>query len=302
MKKVFIIIFLFSGLISMAQTADTIKNWKIENKVSLNFTQSYFSNWSAGGENTLATTGKYSILANYTKEKHKWDNWLDLGLGYSLIGDNDPMKTDDKIELISSYGYKFHPKLYATILLTFKSQFAKGYDYKVDSTNFISKFMAPGTIDIGPGIEWKPNDFFSLNFSPATAKWLIVNDQVLADLGSFGLDPATFDSATGTLTHAKKIKTMFGAKALVLFTYEIFENVNFNTKLELFSDYLKNPQNIDINWQVALTLKVNSWLNVNINTELIYDDNTIFHDIKGAPIGPRTQFNENMQLGLVATF
>ena len=302
MKKLLILIFIISGLTSMAQTSDTIKNWNIENKVSLNFTQSYFSNWSAGGENTLATTAKYSILANYAKDKHKWDNWLDLGLGYSLIGENDPMKTDDKIELISSYGYKFHPKLYATILLTFKSQFAKGYDYKVDSTNYISKFMAPGTFDIGPGIEWKPNDFFSINFSPVTGKWIIVNDQVLADAGSFGLDPATVDTNGVITEHAKKVKSMFGAKALVLFTYEIFKNVNFNTKLELFSDYLNNPQNIDINWQVALTLKVNSWLNVNINTELIYDDDIIFHNDLGDPIGPRTQFNENMQLGLVATF
>ncbi len=285
----------------MSQT-DTTKNWKIESKTSLNFSQSYFSNWSAGGENTLATTGKYTGSANYGKEKHKWDNWLDLALGYSLIGENDPMKTDDKIEFISSYGYKFHDKLYATVLLTFKSQFAKGYNYKEDSTNYISNFMAPGTIDIGPGIEWKANDHFSINFSPVTAKWLIVDDQALADLGSFGLDPATIDTVTGEITHAKKVKSMFGAKTLMLFNYEIFKNVGFNTKLELFSDYLNNPQNIDVNWQVSLTLKVNSWLNVNINTELVYDDDIIFHNDNGDPIGPRTQFNENMQLGLVATF
>ncbi len=302
MKKLLSLVFIATGLMAFGQTADTIKYWKIENNMSLNFSQSYFSNWSAGGESTLATTGKYSILANYTKDKHKWDNWLNLALGYSLIGENDPMKTDDKIEFISSYGYKFHPKLFATVLLTFKSQFAKGYDYKVDSTNFISKFMAPGTIDLGPGIEWKPNDFFSLNFSPATAKWIIVNDQALADLGSFGLDPATIDTTTGVITHAKQVKTMFGAKALMIFAYDIFKNVNFNTKLELFSDYLNNPQNIDINWQVVLTLKVNSWLNVNINTELIYDNDIIFHNENGDPIGPRTQFNENMQLGLVAKF
>lgn len=301
MKKILVIIFILSGLFSVAQT-DTIKYWKITNNASINFSQSYFSNWSAGGESTLAITGKYSLLANYEKNNHKWDNWLNLALGYSIIGKNNPMKTDDKIELISSYGYKIHSKLFATLLLTFRSQIAKGYDYKVDSTNYISKFMAPGTVDIGPGIEWKPNNFFSVNFSPVTAKWIIVNDQALADSGSFGVGPATIDTTTGVITHAKKVKTMFGAKALLLFQYDIFKNVNFNTKLELFSDYLKNPQNIDINWQVVLTLKVNNWLNVNINTELIYDDDIIFHNADGKPIGPRTQFNENMQLGVVATF
>lgn len=301
MKKILLITFLFSGLFAMSQS-DTIKNWKVENKVSLNFSQSYFSNWSAGGESTLATTGKYSVLAKYAKEKHKWDNWLDLALGYSLIGENDPMKTDDKIELISSYGYKIHDKWYASLLMTFKSQFAKGYEYKVDSTNYVSKFMAPGTIDLGPGIEWKPNEHFSVNFSPMTGKWIIVNDQGLADAGAFGLDPATVDTNGVITEHASKVKSMFGAKVLTVLNYEIFKNVNFNTKLELFSDYLDNPQNIDVNWQIALTLKVNSWLNVNINTELIYDDNIMFFNDNGDPIGPRTQFNENMQVGLTATF
>jgi len=301
MKKLLLITLIFSGLIAMSQT-DTVKYWKIENKASLNFTQSYFSNWSAGGENTLATTGKFTNNSNYAKGKHKWDNWLDLALGYSLIGDNNVMKTDDKIEFISSYGYDIHKKWYATLLLTFRSQLAKGYDYKVDSTVYISKFMAPGSIDIGPGVEWKASDYFMVNFSPATTRWIIVNDERLADAGSFGLDPAVVDTVTGVITHAKKVKTMFGAKALIVFKYEIFKNVDFATKLELFSDYLDNPQNIDINWQTGITLKVNSWLNVNITTELIYDDDIIFNDEAGNPIGPRTQFNENMQLGLVVTF
>jgi len=301
MKKLLLLTLIFSGLITIAQT-DTVKYWKIENNASLNISQSYFSNWSAGGENTLATTGKFTNKSNYAKGKNKWDNWLHLALGYSLIGDNKAMKTDDKIEFISSYGYDIHNKLYATMLLTFRTQFANGYEYKTDSSIYVSKFMAPGTIDIGPGIEWKANDHFMVNFSPATARWIVVNDQRLADLGSFGLDPAVKDTAGVIIEHAKKVKTMFGAKVMAVFQYEIFKNVDFNTKLELFSDYLDNPQNIDVNWQAGLTLKVNSWLNVNITTELIYDDDVIINDINGDPLGPRTQFNENMQLGLVVSF
>lgn len=301
MKKYILVFLIMGGFAANAQN-DTIKNWIVTNKISLNFAQSYFSNWSAGGENTIATTGKYTLTANYTKDKHLWENWLNLALGYSYIGDNDPMKTDDKIEFISSYGYKFHPKLYAAVLFTLKTQFAKGYDYKVDSSNYISKFMAPGNIDLGPGLQWKPNKYFQVNFSPVTAKVLIVNDQNLANAGSFGLDPAEVDSTGAIIKNASMYKAMFGAKTMAVFQYEVFKNVDFSTKLELFSDYLDNPQNIDINWQVFVTLKVNSWLNVNINTELIYDDNVIFKDDAGNPIGPRTQFNENMQIGLVATF
>ncbi len=114
----------------VGQTKDTVKFWKVKNNLSLNLSQSYFSNWSAGGENTLATTGKYVGSADYNKGKHQWTNWLNLALGYSYIGDNKAMKTDDKIEFISSYGYEVHSKFYATLLVSFKSQFANGYNYK----------------------------------------------------------------------------------------------------------------------------------------------------------------------------
>ncbi len=301
MKKVFLLLLLFVAGVTVEAQNDTIKNWTVTNNLSLNFSQSYFSNWSAGGENTLATVGKYTVKADYLKGKHKWTNWLSLALGYSLIGNNQAMKTDDKIEFISSYGYEIHDHWYTTMVLTFKSQFAKGYDYKVDSSTYISKFMAPATIDIGPGVEYTPNDHFLLNISPAAGRWIIVNDERLADLGSFGLDPATVNQAGDTI-HAKRVKSMFGAKLLMAFNYEIFKNVNFTTKLELFSDYLKNPQNIDVNWQNGLVLKVNSWLNVNITSELIYDNDVIINDDAGNPLGPRTQFNENMMLGIGIKF
>ncbi len=301
MKKVTLLLTLLLGFGFLNAQTDSTKSWVVKNNLSVNFAQSYFSNWSAGGENTVAAVGKYVLNADYTKNKHKWTNWLSLALGYSYIGDNQPMKTDDKIEFISAYGHKLSNKWYATLVLTFKSQFAKGYDYKIDSSIFISKFLAPATVDIGPGVEYTPDKHFYVNFSPATARWTIVNDQRLADLGSFGLDPATVNDM-GDTTHAKKVKTMFGGKLLMGYKRDIFENVSFGTKLELFSDYLKNPQNIDINWQVAIVLKVNSWLNVNISSELIYDNDVIFKNDAGQNIGPRTQFNENMMLGIGISF
>ena len=302
MKKNFLIVLIFSSCFLLQAQEDTIRHWQVKQNISINFAQSYFSNWSAGGENTLATSGKYTLTADYIKGKHKWTNWVSLALGYSIIGENKAMKTDDKIEFISTYGYKLAKSWYATMVLTYKSQFAKGYDYKVDSTIYVSKFMAPATIDIGPGFEYTPDEHFLMNISPAAMRWIIVNDERLADAGAFGLDPAELDTNGVVIQHAKKVKTMFGAKMLMTYKYELFKNVNLGTKLELYSDYLDNPQNIDVNWQVGLLLKVNSWLNVNITSELKYDDDVIFHDNNGMPIGPRTQFNENMMLGIGINF
>ncbi len=301
MKKTLLLLLLFTGISAFSQN-DTIKNWKFDGKASINFSQSYFSNWAAGGENSLAAIGKYTMNANYKKNKHGWDNWLDLALGYNIIGSNDPMKTDDKIELVSVYGYELKKSLYLSMLLTFKSQFAKGYDYAKDSTNYISGFMAPGYIDVGPGIKYKPNDIFLLNISPATARWVVVNDQKLADAGAFGLEPATMDTLGNIISHAKQVKTEFGAKLLMAISYEIVKNVNAGTKLELFSDYLSNPQNIDVNWQVLIEMKVNSWLNVNISTELLYDDDVIIIDENDNPLGPRTQFKQMLMVGVGFNF
>ncbi|MDP2723367.1 MAG: DUF3078 domain-containing protein [Bacteroidales bacterium] len=302
MKKNYLIFLLLSlGFLLQAQT-DTTKNWQVKQNISINFSQSYFTNWSAGGVNTLATAGKYTFNADYVKGKQNWTNWVNLALGYSVTGSNKAVKTDDKIEFISTYGYKLKKSWFATMMLSFKSQFAHGFDYKVDSSTYISKFMAPGTIDLGPGIEYEPNEHFLVNFSPASMRWIIVNDERLADAGSFGLAPAKRDTNGLILEHAKKVKTMFGAKMLMAFKYEIFKNVNFSTKLELYSDYLNNPQNIDVNWQTAFILKVNSWLNINISSELLYDDSVIFYEYDGSDKGPRTQFNENIMLGIGFSF
>ncbi|PLX05546.1 MAG: hypothetical protein C0598_14320 [Marinilabiliales bacterium] len=299
MKKLLLSILIFMS-ISLFSQNDTIKNWTIKGKASLNFSQSYFSNWSAGGENSITAVGKYTMNADYKKDKKSWTNWLDLALGYSIIGKADPMKTEDKIEFISAYDYTFKKHWSISAVLTFKSQFAKGYDYANDSSNHISGFMAPAYIDLGPGISYKPNKHFSVNISPATPRFIVVMDQDLANKGSFGLTPA--DTVNNVVQNAKQYKAAFGAKLLMTLGYDIAKNVNLSTKLEMFSDYLDNPQNIDVNWQTMIALKVNSWLNVNISTELIYDDDVIIKDANDNPLGPRTQFKQMLMVGIGYSF
>ncbi len=301
MKKLFTLILLLSFFAVNAQ--DTIKmgNWIMMGKISFNFSQSSFTNWSAGGENSITGIGRYNMSLNYQKGKQNFTNWLDLALGYSIIGKADPMKTDDKIEYIPGYAYQLSKNWYFSVMGKFSSQFAKGYDYAVDSSVYISKFMAPGYVDIGPGFKYKPNDWFMLNLSPATAAWIIVGDQRLADLGSFGIDPAILDTAGNIIQHADKSKFMFGAKLIATVNKEVAKNITLGTKLELFSDYLDTPQNIMVNWQVLIGLKVNKWLSVDLSTELLYNDNVMITD-KDGNTGPRTQFKEMLMLSVGYAF
>ena len=143
-KSLFILaVTLFTTLIAISQEEKS-SNWSRSGSVGLNFSQSHLSNWAAGGENALNASGRFIYQADYTLDKSKWNTNLDLGLGYSVIGDNKAIKTDDKIELNSMYGYKATETLFYSLSFSFKSQFTDGFDYKTDSTNPISRFMAPG--------------------------------------------------------------------------------------------------------------------------------------------------------------
>lgn len=278
------------------------KKWTRSGDIGLNFSQSHLSNWAAGGDNALNWQGIFNYNANYAHENNKWDNNISLALGYSHLGDAKAIKTDDKIELNSLYGYKATEKLFYSLAFSFKTQFADGFDYKNNSTNRISGFMVPAYATLGLGLEYVPNANFSINFAPLTGRITIVNDQDMADAGAFGVDPAEYDEITGDkINDGKTTRFEFGAKMTAKLDVKIAENVNFNSKLELFSDYLKNPQNIDVDWQNLITMKVNSWLNANITAHLIYDDDIMITD-KDGNIGPRTQFKEVLSIGLSYKF
>lgn len=302
MKKITLLFLLLLAYVSGAQAQnDTIKNWKIKGKASLNVNQNYFSNWAAGGESNFGLIGKYTMNADYNKGKNSWVNWLDMALGYSVIGKADPTKTDDKVEFISTYKRQLAKYWFLTAVGSFKSQFANGYDYAVDSSTPISHFMAPGYINFGPGFQYKSVKWFSVNISPANVRWVIVNDQRLADAGSFGLDGAVVDTAGNIIQHARKSRLDFGARLLLIFNYDIAKNVNIATKLDLFSNYLHKPQNIVVDWQTDLGLKVNDWLNVTISTTLLYDDRVMITD-KNGNTGPRTQFKQLLMVGVGYNF
>jgi len=289
------------------QSTDTIYGWKKGGVISINLSQSSFTNWAAGGENSFSGLGLISLYADNIKEKTIWSNSLEIGYGLLKQGTEDKArKTDDKIEFNTKYGRKFHKNWYYAGLLNFRTQFSPGYNYPDDSVK-ISNFLAPAYLLAGIGFDYLPGDIFSLYLSPATEKLIIVNDDELADAGAFGVDPAEYDEMGNILTHGKKTQTKFGAYLRGSFKHDIMKNIFFQTKLELYSNYLKNPQNIDVNWENLISMTVNKYITVDFTTQLIYDDNIdIQVDTNGDgnfdTTGPRTQFKEVLMIGLSYKF
>lgn len=305
MKKLLLVAAAFIVSISIYAQDDADTSWKVSGDVALMFAQSSFSNWAAGGENSININGYLNYYAGYIKGKNKWETLLGLAYGQSKIGDLGFRKNEDKIDLQSSYGLMASEKWYYTLNFNFKSQFAEGFDYHDDVDSLgpekISNFLAPAFTSLGIGMEYRPATFFSIYLSPATARWIIVNDQDLANLGSFGVSPAEYDDLGNMTKEGETIKFEFGAYARFLFVKDIAKNVNLNTKLELFSDYLNKPQNIDVNWDTQVNLKVNNWLSAMLGVVLYYDHDTPITD-KDGNTGPRLQIKEMFSVGLTYNF
>jgi hypothetical protein len=289
------------------QKADTTLGWKKGGVLALNIAQTSLTNWSAGGQNSFATNGLFSVFANYVTKESSWTNTLDIGYGRMKQNGLNSRKTDDKFDFMSKYGRQAFDHFYYAALVNFRTQLDLGYNYpnaaNPEEKIRISNFLAPGYLIGALGLDYKPNAYFSAFFAPITTKFTFVRDEQLSAIGAFGVDPG------------KKMKTECGAYLRAAyskndFKSEFLKNVSFTSKLDLFSNYLKNPQNIVVNWENLIAMKINKFISASITTQLIYDDkikiavdrndNGIFE--AGEAPGPRIQFKEILGVGFSYNF
>lgn len=321
MKKILLFICLVTCSSVFAQTpVDTTKktvkvdtvipSWKHGGLVGFNFTQASFTNWAAGGINSISGQLLFNTYANYKKGTTTWDNILDISYGLTKQGTSSTVrKADDKFDISSKYGqYAFKKVWYYSVLANFRTQFSPGYNYMGDTARtLISDLMAPGYLIVAVGLDYKPNDKFSIFTAPATAKYTFVYNQTLADAGAFGVDKAIYDTAGNRLIPGRNVRQEFGGYFRMQYRGDVMKNVNLLAKLELFSNYLDRPENIDLNAEVLVTMKVNKYLSANINMQAIYDNDTdIAVDNNNDGVidgkGPRLQFRQVLGVGLAVKF
>jgi len=319
MKRLFLFLFLALAIMTKAQVtekedalkaqaSDTIDGWKKGGTIAITFSQVSLTNWAAGGQNSLAFNGLVNTFANLKHKKSSWDNTLDVGYGLLHQGNKHApyQKSDDKFEINSKYGQKASKNWYYAALINFKTQLAPGYNYPNDSVK-ISDFLAPAYLLGAIGMDFKPNNTFTCFMAPVTGKVIIVNNTAMANAGSFGVEPAVLDDSGVVITPGKKTKVEFGGYVRIAFRKDIMENVNLSTKADFFSNYLKNPQNIVINWETLISMKINKFISATLSTQLIYDDKAkIQIDDNGDGVmdreGPRTQFKELFGVGFSYKF
>jgi len=281
---------IFSSILLAQETPDSLKAWKFNGVTSINFSQVSLTNWAAGGENSYAFNGLLNLSANYSKDKNDWANTLEIGYGVQKQGEQEIRKTDDHIDFLSKYGRKVSKSFFISAMLNFKTQMTEGKKYEADTSYVISKFMAPAYLQLALGMEYKPSEAFFAVLSPVAGKLTMVLDDTLSAKGSFGVDAGS------------KTRLELGGSATIGVKKEVLKNVTFTSTLGLFSNYLENAQNIDVDWKVMINMKINDYLSANLNTHLIYDDDIAYINDLGEQRGARVQFKEVFGVGLTYKF
>ena len=264
--------------------------WRKGLDFSLGITQVGNSNWIAtGGDKfTFSTAASMNAFASLKFGKKTWDNILDVNYGLLNTTSLGVRKLNDRIDFVSKLGYKpgKWKNFRLSLLGQLRSELTTGYQYDYFGTTTkrrSSGFFAPAYIIIAPGIEWLPAHWLSIFGSPAATRWTVVSNGPYSYVAQGGVFNDHSETPLATLygvDPAKENRGEFGAFITASARKEIVKNVTYITKLDLYSNYLGKPANIDVFWTNQFKLRVNNFIQVSYSIDLLYDD-----DIKN-PVEP----------------
>lgn len=281
-----------SGFAQDATPADTTASkWKFGGLYSFTTTQTSLTNWNAGGTNSVNLAGLLRQSADYDGPKWQWSNTLDANYAINIQGAST-LKTGDKLEITSRLDRNINTSgsWTTSLFANFRTQFADGFK-EAEDVKPISTWMSPGYLTAGVGFTHKSNGL-ELYLSPVTMKQTYVLDDSLSAAGSFGVEAG------------EKLRTELGAYLNATYTRNLREGVDLTSNLNLFSNYLEKPQNIDVSWETILLMEVWGPLSVSLQLHLIYDDDILVQNpnAAGDNQSPGLQVKEVLGVGLAYSF
>lgn len=286
-----------------------ITYWHKLNRVGFNLNEAAFVNWNAGGNNSISGLLTANFGRRYRRKLLNWNSTMVVKYGMNAQEGRGLRKTEDQMEINSNFGYQRDSvsNWYYSAKFTFNTQFTPGYRYP--NTRYpISKFMAPGYAFMGVGTEFShPTEEMTMYISPVTLKSTFVLDERLSNEGMFGVRPAIRDEEGNIIQEGERVRTEMGFLFSSSWAKEIWENIRFNNQLRLYSDYLNNFGNIDVDWELNVDLQVNSHVRASVGSHLRYDDDVKFKEDRDGDgnletVGPKIQFKQVIGIGLVYDF
>jgi len=263
--------------IQKKEKEELIKEWTVDGRFTFLFNQASFTNWTAGGENNVAGNIGVNYDFNFRNKKIKWDNKIIAVYGSSHVSNQGYRKTDDRFEYNSVLALKTTKRWYFSFFTNLITQFTRGFDYSQDPKKEVSSVFSPAYLGFGPGILWRKNENMRVNIAPATSRFTFVSKPFS---GQYGV-PEGKTSTYG-----------LGFNMSAFLKFQLMEDLTMENIIALYSNYLRNPQNIDVNYQINFLISVNKYLSTNLTLHVIADNNA----------SSRVQFREVFGLGLNYTF
>ena len=297
---------LVSALIAQEETSqkdttvaipDSLIYWKQGVKFNLTVQQVGLTNWAAGGESSVAVGGGIQAFMSFERDEVVWENRAQIGYGVIRNGGggNRFEKTDDAIELSSKYSQKFTEKVLMTGAINFRTQMDRGFKIeKIANSSetrriLISDFMAPGYLQTSLGLTFRDAEKgHTATLAPFTGRFTFVLNDSLSTAGAFGIIPGD------------QIRSEAGISLRGGFQRDIMQNVKLQTNFNLFSNYEKFPNTV-VNVEAILNLKVNDFIQSNISSQIIYDDDVIVTRSDGSQ-GRDWQVKNVINVGFVLSF
>jgi hypothetical protein len=263
------------------------EGWTTGGIFTFNLSQGASKNWAAGAEeSSFSINSIIQAFAFYKKNKLSWDNTFNGQYGIVNASSIGTRKNDDRIDLLSKLGYAIDKSKWSVTLLgNIRTQFTEGFDYSSTPANRNSDFFSPAFLLISPGINYKPTNGIDIFVSPITSRWIIVNQVALRELYKIP-------------ENANSINEI-GAFSSIQVKRDVAKNINYVSRFDLFSNYKREPQNIDVFWTNVFNMKVNKYISVTYNFDLIYD-----HDVENVNTGGLlgTQLKSLLGVGFTAKF
>ena len=287
MKKAFFLLAALLPLTLVAQEEE--EGWSHNGLAGFNLSQTAFTNWSAGGENTVADNIYFNGSLNYKKDKLSWTNDLSANYGQNFTQNTGWRKSIDNLNFASKLGHQINESLYYAALLDFKSQLANGYKYSDNDKELVSKFLTPSYLNLSVGIDYKPNSHIAVYYSPVAGKLTMVTDTLLSE--AYGIDAG------------KKVRPQLGSIFKVNVDYTFYEDkVTLKSVLDLFTAYDDTFGKVDVNWDVLIGYNLTKLLTLTFQSTLKYDDDIKTVDDEGNIRGAKVQFKEMVGLGISYKF
>lgn len=266
--------------------------WTYYSEVELAMSQGKLANWTSGGENSLSLLSNIRYFWNYNRNNTNWENWVHYRFGFMKNGDEDIRKNEDRFELNSKLGQRAFKHWYYTAQFNVITQLFNSYEYPLEQDKkLVANFMSPGYFTLSLGLDFKPNDRFSLFISPITSKWNFVRDTAKIDIRRYGVE------------QGKRARREAGARIDLRSTQNnIFKIMNIRNELTWFMSYEKKDHYLNfesdneekkkipftVNWKLNIDFNINYFMRASIYTETIYNENN----------SRKLQFKENLNLGV----